>query len=194
MKCLYCDQEIKEYSIYSLLIEEDKLCYKCRKAMKYNHQKFHLDELEVESFYEYDSLFKDILLQYKECYDEALSEVFLHQIFTYVKLKYIGYQILHVPSSKTKLEERGFNHLKKIYESLELKEVNGLKMKKDISQINKSFDERTKMINNYEYDGKYQNKVLIVDDVCTTGSSLKGVYLAMKNNCRQCKAIVLAKT
>ena len=138
MKCLYCDKEIKEYSIYSLFVEEDKLCLECRNAMKYHHQKFHLDELEVESFYEYDSLFKDILLQYKECYDEALSEVFLYKIFEYLKLKYTGYQILYVPSSNTKLNERGFNHLKKIYHSLCFKEVVGLKMINDISQVNKT--------------------------------------------------------
>lgn len=194
MKCLYCDEEIKEYAIYSLLIEEDLLCLKCRNAMKYHHQKFKLDELEVESFYEYNSLFKDILLQYKECYDEVLSEVFLYKIFDYIKLKYIGYQILYVPSCKTKLNERGFNHLKKIYETLGFKEVEGLQTKIESSQLNKNYTERAKMIDNYEYTGNKINKLLIVDDVCTTGSSLKGVYKVMKNNCRQCKAIVLAKT
>ena len=50
------------------------------------------------------------------------------------------------------------------------------------------------MIENFEYYGKPLNKVLIVDDVFTTGSSLKGVYLAIKTNCKKCKAIVLAKT
>ena len=96
------------------IFEEDKLCINCRNKMKFNHQKFKLEELEVESFYEYDSLFKDLLLQYKECYDEALYDIFLYKIFDYIKIKYAGYKILYVPSSTSKLNQRGFNHLKKI--------------------------------------------------------------------------------
>lgn len=194
MKCLYCDNEIKDYSLYSLLFEEDKLCLKCRNKMNFHHQKFKLEELEVESFYEYESLFKDLLLQYKECYDEALYEIFLYKIYDYIKLKYIGYKILYVPSSTSKLSQRGFNHIKKIYESLNFEEINGLEMIEDISQVTKSYKQRSRMKTNYKYTGKSLNKVLIVDDVCTSGSSLMGVYDAIKDSCKVCKAIVLAKT
>lgn len=194
MKCLYCDKEIKNYSLYSLFFEEDKLCLDCRNKMKFHHQKFKLGELEVESFYEYESLFKDLLLQYKECYDEALYEIFLYKIFDYLKLRYIGYKVIYIPSSSDKLSQRGFNHLKKIYESLNLDEIKGLEMIEDISQVGKSYSQRSKMQTNYKYTGKSLNKVLIVDDVCTSGSSLMGVYVAIKDNCKKCKAIVLAKT
>ena len=193
-KCLYCNENINKYTLYGLLIEHDQLCLSCRSKMKYHHIKFKLDDLEVESFYEYDSLFKDILLQYKECYDEALKDIFLYKIIDYLKLKYADYEILYVPSSKTKIEERGFNHLKNIFEQLGLNEVKGLKMIEDISQFGKNYIERCAMLKNYVYEGQKLNKVLIVDDVFTSGSSLKGVYDVIKKNCRQCKAIVLAKT
>lgn len=194
MKCLFCDKEIKEYSLYNLLFEEDKICLDCRNNMKYHHQKFKLDDLEVESFYEYDSLFKDLLLQYKECYDEALSEIFLYKIFDYLKIKYFDYEILYVPSSKSKLETRGFDHLREIYKILNFKEVQGLKMKEEISQAGKNYEQRKAMATNYQYEGNRLNKVLIVDDVCTSGSSLLGVYHTIKGNCKICKAVVLAKT
>lgn len=194
MKCLYCDKEISEYTLYDMLIEQDLLCKNCRDKMKYNHTKFHLDELEVESFYEYDSLFRDLLLQYKECYDEALKDIFLYKIEDYIRLKYMGYVIVYVPSSKRKIDERGFNHLKMIFNRLKMKEEKGVKLIKEMNQSGKSFDDRQFMANNYIYEGKRLNKVLIVDDVCTTGSSLRGVYKAIKGNCNVCKAIVLSKT
>lgn len=194
MRCLYCDKQIKYRTIYSLLYEEDLLCDDCRSKMKYNHQKFVIDGVKVESFYEYDSLFKDILLQYKECYDEALKDVFLYKIGDYLTLRFIGYKILYVPSSSAKLNERGFNHLKKIYEPLNLKEVGGLSMINDTCQVGKSSKERLKMATNYKYQGDKINKLLIVDDVLTTGSSIKGVISAMTPYCKKIKVIVLAKT
>lgn len=194
MVCLYCGEEIVNTSLYSLFIEEDKLCGKCRKSMVYKHTKFKVEDLKVESFYDYDSLFKDILLQYKECNDEALKDVFLYKIQDYLKLKYFNYQILYVPSSKEKIEERGFNHLKLIFEPLHLKEVKGLKMKEELNQVGKNLAERKKMIDNYIYEGGQLNKVLIVDDMYTTGSSLKGVYKTIKPKCKEIRAIILGKS
>ena len=52
---------------------------------------------------------------------------------------------------------------------------------------------RREMCNNYYYDGDYIDKLLIVDDVCTTGSSLRGVYNAFKGKARVIKALVLAR-
>lgn len=195
MRCLYCDEEINEYSIYSLLFEEDYLCQKCRKSLKYHYQKIMIEDMEVEIFYDYDSLFKDVLLQYKECYDEALKKVFLYKIKDYLMIKYHNYNIMYVPSSIKKREERGFNHLKEIFEELKLKEIEGIQMKEDISQLSKGYKDRLKMENNFIYKGNiHPNNLLIVDDVYTTGSSIKGVYKAMKPYCKKIKAVVLAKT
>lgn len=195
MRCLYCDEEINEYSIYSLLFEEDYLCQKCRKSLKYHYQKIMIEDMEVEIFYDYDSLFKDVLLQYKECYDEVLKKVFLYKIKDYLMIKYHNYNIMYVPSSIKKREERGFNHLKEIFEELKLKEIEGIQMKEDISQLSKGYKDRLKMENNFIYKGNiHPNNLLIVDDVYTTGSSIKGVYKAMKPYCKKIKAVVLAKT
>lgn len=194
MKCLYCDKEINRYSLYSLFVEDDSLCLECRNKMSYKRRTFKIDDLKVEYFYDYDSLFKTILLQYKECYDEALKDVFLYRIDVYIFLKYLGYKIIYVPSSPRKIKERGFNHLKLIFEVLGFKEVQGLRMKEDLIQEGKGLKERKEMLDNYIYEGPYIDKILIVDDVCTTGSSLMGVYMAIKGHCRRAKALVLAKT
>ena len=191
MKCLFCDEEIDDSDFYNLLIEEDKLCRNCRNKMKYHHGKFKREDLMIEYFYEYNSLFKDILLQYKECYDEALKDVFLYRIGEYIKFRYHGYRILYVPSSKEKTKDRGFNHLKEIFDPLHFEEAKGLRMIEDINQVGKNFNERKKMETNYIYEGERLEKVLIVDDVYTTGSSLMGVYRVVKPFTKHVKAIIL---
>ena len=48
------------------------------------------------------------------------------------------------------------------------------------------------MKNNYIYEGPKLDKVLLVDDVVTTGSSMIGAYNALKNSCNSVKAVSLA--
>ena len=193
MKCLYCDAKIYKESLYSLFIEKDKLCSACREKIKQNHQIFIRDGIKIETFYHYDSLFKDLLLQYKECYDEALKDVFLYGIKERIILKYHGYKIIYVPSSKEKLNQRGFNHLKLIFDELHFEEVSGLRMIEELSQVNKDKTQREKMLNNYLYEGNKIDKVLIVDDVYTTGSSIIGVSRALKPYANNIRALTLAK-
>lgn len=147
----------------------------------------------MEYYYDYDSLFKTLLLQYKECYDEVLAKVFLYKIDVYIRLKYFDYKLIYVPSSKKKLEERGFNHLKLIFDSLGMKEVIGLKKKEELIQEGKSLIDRQKMIGNYYYEGEHLKKVLIIDDISTTGSSLLAVKKALEGHYDKIKALVLAK-
>lgn len=192
MNCLYCDKKINKYSLYSLFIEEDMLCIDCRKLLNLKKKTFYLDKLRCESIYEYDSLFKTLLLQYKECYDEALKSVFLYRIDIYIRIKYIGYKIVYVPSSEEKLKIRGFNHLKEIFRPLGFKEVEGLKKKEELVQEGKGLNDRKKMMDNYYYEGEYIDRLLIVDDVCTTGSSLIGIYNAFKGKTGKIRAFVLA--
>lgn len=192
-RCLYCEKNIDRYSLYHLFVEEDHLCLDCRNKLKIKRKKFNIEDMKCESFYKYDSLFKSLLIQYKECFDEALANCFLYKIDIYIKLKYFNYQILYVPSSISKLNERGFNHLELIFNSLGLKKVEGIKMKEDLKQEGKSLLERKKMIDNYIYEGPYIKRLLIVDDVCTSGSSLLGIYKAMKNKAGKIKALVLCK-
>ena len=193
MKCLYCDKKINKYSLYSLFIENDLLCCKCREKMLINRKKFVIDGLKCESFYNYDSLFKTLLLQYKECYDEALKDAFLYKIDVYIKMKYYAYKVVYIPSSKKKIEKRGFDHLRLIFDHLGFKEAGKLILKEDLIQEGKNLKEREKMKSNYLFNGEYHKKILIIDDVCTTGSSLIGAYNALKNYGDDIRAIVLSK-
>ena len=193
MRCLFCDSKIEKYNLLSLFIEEDLLCLECRNKLKIERTYSNISDLKVESFYNYDGIFKQLLIQYKECYDEALYPIFLYKLKDYIKYKYFNYQILLVPSSINKLEKRGFNHLELIFKDVGLDIIDGLKMKENLIQEGKSLLDRKRMIDNYEYEGPKLNKVLIVDDVLTTGSSIMGVYKAIKPYANKIKALTLAR-
>jgi len=193
MRCLYCDQEIEQVSLYSLLVEEDELCSNCRKLLPINIKQFKLNNIEVETLFDYDSLFKSLLLQFKECYDESLKNVFLYKLRIYLYLKYKDYHVIFMPSSITKIQERGFKHLELIFEQIPFKKIDGLVYKQELIQEGKSKKERELMLDNFEYINKNYKKILLVDDVLTTGSSLLGASKVLINHCDKLKALCLAK-
>lgn len=192
MKCLYCDKEIDTLSLTSLFLKEDELCEKCRKQLNRERKIIEVSGLKIETFYEYDGLFRSMLLQYKECHDEALKGVFLYGIEDYINLRYFGYQLLPIPSTGTKIRQRGFDHLAGIFGNVKLPRVKGLMMKREMCQEGKSLSERREIIDNYSYNGVHLNKVLIVDDVVTTGSSLMGVFRTIEPISKKIKVLSLA--
>lgn len=192
MKCVFCDYTDSKISLTSLFLEDDLLCSECRKKLILKRRIIKHNNLRVETFYEYDGMFKSLLIQYKECYDEILKDVFLYKLTDYINIRYFGYHLALVPSSRKKLEERGFNHLELMFEKVKLKRVEGIMMKQNMIQEGKNVYERKKMTDNYVYTGKHINKVLIVDDVMTTGSSLQGVYNALNGHADKIKVLSLA--
>lgn len=192
MKCLYCGKFVEKQTLRSVLLKSDSLCPECRKGLKVQRKMIDLGEFKAESFFDYDSLFRSILLQYKECHDEALKDVFLYDLSDYIDLRYHGYGLLFVPSSEKKRKERGFDHLEGIFSSLHLKKIDGLRMKEELCQEGKDMKERGKMMNNYIYEGGYHDKILIVDDMITTGSSLRGVYHSVCPYVKNIKVLSLA--
>lgn len=194
MKCKLCDKNIDTISLYEIFTKRDVLCKECRSSLKLNRRLYRNKDYSVEYFYDYDKAFETLLLQYKECFDEALYDAFLYKIDTYINIKYFNYHIIYAPSSKSKVEKRGFDHLRKMFQNVSLKEAKGLHTKNDLSQKSKSYYERQKMSNNFYYDGKKFDRVLIVDDVYTTGSTINGIYSALKPYVKHIKVLVLAKT
>lgn len=195
MKCLYCDKDyLRNSSIIYYLLDNDGLCQKCREALRYQPTVITKEELKVKSFYIYNKMFSSLILQYKECMDEALKDIFIHPFKAYIRLKYRKYTIVYVPSSKQNLKRRGFNHLELMFSSLKLPSLDILEKIEDISQNNLSMQARSKMINNIKLkEGvKVPKKILLVDDVYTSGSSIYGSYLVLKKYTHDIKALTIA--
>ena len=175
IKCLYCDEDYhKNSSLAHILFSKDLLCEKCRKQLVLKHRYLKVDEFQVEVFYEYDEFFRSLILQYKECYDEALYPIFFKELKLYLETKYHDYSIVWIPSSKSKLEARGFDHMEKMLSILKIKKCNALYQSLDLDQKNKSFKERLKITESIKIKDEFKvpEKVLLIDDVVTSGASI----------------------
>jgi len=151
-----------------------------------------MEDFKVETFFEYDGIFRELLLQYKECHDEALKDVFLYDLKEYLEMRYHSYTLLLIPSSRKKRAERGFDHLEEMFRTVQLKKASGLYMKKEMSQEGKNSTERKEMIGNFIYNGPFLDRILLADDVLTTGSTLKGAYRCLKTYSSDVKVLSLA--
>lgn len=195
MRCIYCDKKyhINSSLIYCLL-DKDPLCEKCRNALEYRPTEKIINELKVKSFYVYNKMFSSLILQYKECMDEALKDIFIYQIKSYIRVKYHKYTLVFVPSTKSNIKKRGFNHLALMFSSLKLPVADILEKIEEKSQNNLDINKRKEMITNIKLKDNVvvPKKILLVDDVYTSGSSIYGSYLVLKQYTKDIKAITIA--
>lgn len=194
MKCLYCDENyIKNSSLIHYLFKKDPLCEKCRSKMIYRPRDINVKDIKVRAFYEYNPFISSLILQYKECHDEALKDIFFYDLIDQIRLKYYGYTIIWVPSTKYNKNKRGFDHMMEMLKCLKMNMLDALYKVNEKSQNNLSKIKREEMMDNIKLKDniKVPDKVLLVDDIITTGSSIYGAYKALKDKCQDIKIIAL---
>lgn len=184
MRCLLCGCEMQQGSLRDILFNEDIICEACRSKWERKKIDFRLDGIRVRSDYVYNDAFSECLIQYKECCDEALKDVFLYRIKDVIRKRYRGYTICLMPSSTTKLAVRGFNHLAGMYESLGMKMIEPFEKVEEKDQKGAGKMERRSMEHGIRLkpDVKLPKKLLLCDDTITTGSTLKGALRVLDRN------------
>lgn len=176
MKCLMCGKELGKGSFRDILIGEDPLCSDCRKQWTKKSLHTTLDGIEMDADYLYDSAFSSCLIQYKECGDEALKNVFLYEVKGKLKRRYHGWTLLMMPSSMSKYQKRGFSHLRRMYSCLGLPMMEPFYKTEDKSQKEMRGQERRKMAEEIILDHHISlpRKIVLCDDTITTGSTIRG--------------------
>lgn len=173
--CKICFKEINDNSIRNIFVKQNNICENCYKEFNPKFIKFKHGNINCLAIYEYDQTIKDLLYKFKGCYDYELKDVFLERYLWYFKLKYYGYKIICLPSYYLEDEKRGFNHVNEIAKSLKLPIIPALTKTKNIKQANLHSKERKNIFKYLELSHLEEirnSKILIMDDVYTTGSSV----------------------
>ncbi len=174
-ECLICGDNLdKEYHLVRIL-KPLPICHQCI-------LKFELLNLDISFYnhplhilYYYNDFFKTVLFQYKGLYDYALKDAFLCLFQDELIRKYNDYEIVVAPSSVEDNEIRGFAPIQSIAQCIFSHVFTGLYKKEKYKQSDLRYEERKTVknkigINNGDMlKGK---KVLILDDVMTSGSTL----------------------
>lgn len=194
--CLWCLRDLfHDATLFSIFNERQILCMDCQLQLKQRKTQFMLDGIEVTSFVEYGENISRLLILYKEHCDEALAPIFFDRWKKHINKKYKNYTCIPLPSSSEKVAQRGFHHLHRMIESLDLEMSDLLVKTKNIKQAKLSKEDRKHidMIFEIRKDIEYSfESVVLIDDVCTTGASLKAAIALLRPHCKKLCAITFS--
>jgi len=196
--CKICFKEIRNDDFARLFDGDICLCAKCQSELDPKFISFRIDGYKATAVFEYTPFIKELIYKYKGCFDYELKETFLNLYYKEIKLRYSGYKIIPIPSYIEDDKIRGFNHVVEAFKSLGLKVLPIIKKTAHFKQANHKAKKRSE-ISKYlvieEQIDLTKSKVLIVDDIYTTGSTMKAaINLVEKLNPKEIKVLVLAKT
>lgn len=189
--CVNCEKKI-----YDKLICDD-----CMELINKNPAfSYTIDGIEfLEIGATYSGLLKKILLKFKFdnrlSYEEILGDIMIEKLLKYNLDNYI---ITSVPMTKRRENKRGYNQAellaRYIGRELDLEYVEVFeKIKETPFQVGLDESARKENLENSFGLKNYSENILIIDDVITTGSTIRElVKVAKKNGIKKVAAIVAA--
>lgn len=170
------------------------MCGYCRQQLILLKRRVTVLDMQVYGLYEYEAFFEKLIFQVKESKDVTLAPVFLHPHVSTLRKLCKDKTIIVVPSSEKKLKSRGFDALALFYQALGNPLLYPFE-KDDVKQSQRNATMRSRIKNHIRLvhpeliEGK---DIVLLDDVCTTGYSLKACVDLIKPLVKSSRIVVLA--
>ena len=207
MKCLLCGQTMKAVLTFSslLLLKNDDSCLcsdcastferigeeNCSNCMKTGLSTKCQDcqfwckegvEVSHRAIFIYNQAMKDFFSRYKFDGDFLLRKVFASFLSEELK-KYKEYQFVVIPLSPERLLERGFNQVEGLVEAAGFSFQDLLEKREERTSSSKNRSERlaTELPFFIKEDSRIPKKILLIDDIYTTGATVNRVKSMLEN-------------
>lgn len=170
-RCLRCSRETNE-----------KICKDCEYWL-------HRDEDSLEhnySIFSYNDIMKEMIAHWKYRGDYMLGYAFQHQFKSAFKKEFGKFKdivIIPIPLSNQRLQERRFNQAKMLAELINPSFISEgvLTRVHSEKQSKRSRLERIQAENPFVVEKRLNKSVILVDDIYTTGTTLRFAADALKN-------------
>lgn len=176
-------------------IKEHTLCYTCFQKMELVQKDIEFGDYKIFVLITYNSFIKELIYKFKGLYDIELSTIFLEYFIDEINEKYRGYSIAFAPSFMQEDKKRGYNHVQEIFKGFKGNKILCFSKSKNIKQSDQDYSDRENIKNvitiNYNMLRNIK-KLLIVDDIATSGNTLISCYnLAQKAGVKNIKLLAL---
>ena len=195
--CKICFKKLEIADFYQVINGDSCICNLCLDKLKPKFVKFEIEAIDGLAIYEYDDNIKAILYQLKGCYDIELAPVFLNRMKRELHLMYKGYTMVPAPSYYKDDDKREFRHVEEIFKCINLpieyavEKISPFKQAEHKRKERGNISHHLRLVKPNVITGK---KILIVDDVSTTGSTLKTLVRLVKSaKPKQIKILVMSK-
>ena len=195
--CKACFNDIFYDNFHALFNSKINVCSNCIFESNPSFEKFKINGIKALSIFEYSDYIKSKIYQYKKCEDLELNDLFIMPYILELKTIFDGFSIIPIPSFVEDDEKRGYNNVIEIFKKLDLEILNCLKKTENIKQKELDYSKRQEI-------GKYmtiddvdltRKKILLVDDVITTGASMKAaINLIKQKHPKELKILCIAHT
>lgn len=187
-QCLICFKPLLQVShLRDLFEEQDVLCRDCRSTLVVDPIIIKMNDFDVYSIYPYEDSFQKILIQYKDLFDEALAPLFLNRYIKQLKPLIKSRQMVCIPSYPQHVKERGFHHVESMYKEVSRDSLQLLSKVSSRHQAKMSLNKRTELL--FQIKSNSPTSILLVDDMCTTGESLRQAYMLLTDHGHDVKCV-----
>lgn len=174
--CQICSRPLEKLDLQYVIGEHCYDCVRWEEELEWSGylQKNH-------SIYQYNDFLKELLSQYKFRGDYILVQIFVNKVQE--KLRSIDYDLLvPIPLSDERLFERGFNQSEALIVEAGLFPTHLLQRTHSEKQSKKSRKDRIHLPQVFQLIEKVSDqKILLVDDIYTTGSTLRHAAKILKS-------------